>query len=58
MEQKGVLVVFQSPDLKFIPMAEAINEFRTIPENSEFISITRSWAYPWAIKNIICQLKK
>ena len=42
MEQKNVLVVFQPPDLKFIPMAEAINQFRTVPENSEFIRITRS----------------
>jgi 6-phosphofructokinase 1 len=42
MEQRNVLVVFQPPDLKFIPMAEAINQFRTVPENSEFIRITRS----------------
>jgi 6-phosphofructokinase 1 len=42
MEQKNVLVVFQPPDLKFIPIAEAINRFRTVPEDSEFIRITRS----------------
>lgn len=42
MEQRNVLVVFQPPELKFIPMEEAINQFRTVPENSEFIRITRS----------------
>jgi len=42
MEQRNVLVVFQPPDLKFISMAEAINQFRTVPANSEFIRITRS----------------
>ena len=42
MEQKNVLVVFQPPELKFIPLAEAINQFRTVPENSEYIRITRS----------------
>ena len=40
--QSGVLVVFQPPDMKCIPLAEAINQFRTVPSNSEFIHITRS----------------
>jgi ATP-dependent phosphofructokinase / diphosphate-dependent phosphofructokinase len=41
-EQTGVLVVFQPPDLKLIPLSEAINRYRTIPPNSEFMRITRS----------------
>src|SRR5512139_1347881 len=41
-DQSGVMVVFQPPDLKFVPMAEAINKFRTIPADSEFLQIARS----------------
>ncbi len=37
--QSGVMVVFQPPDLKFVPMAEAINKFRTVPPCSEFIQV-------------------
>ena len=40
--QSGVMVVFQPPDLKFVPMAEAINKFRTVPVDSEFIQIARA----------------
>jgi len=40
--QSGVMVVFQPPDLKFVPMAEALNKFRTVPANSEFVQIARS----------------
>jgi ATP-dependent phosphofructokinase / diphosphate-dependent phosphofructokinase len=35
----GVMVVFQPPDLKFVPMNEAINKVRAVPEDSEFIQI-------------------
>jgi ATP-dependent phosphofructokinase / diphosphate-dependent phosphofructokinase len=41
-EQNGVMVVFQPPDLKFVPIAEAINKIRTVPANSEFIQIARA----------------
>src|SRR5512136_818558 len=37
--QSGVMVVFQPPDLRFVPMAEAINKFRTVPADSEFIKL-------------------
>jgi hypothetical protein len=37
--QSGVMVAFQPPDLKFIPLAEAINKVRTVPTNGEFIQI-------------------
>ncbi len=39
--QSGVMVVFQPPDLKFVPMAEALNKIRTVPVDSEFIQIAR-----------------
>jgi 6-phosphofructokinase 1 len=40
--QSGVMVVFQPPDLKFVSMNEAINKFRTVPADSEFVQIARS----------------
>lgn len=40
--QSGVMAVFQPPDLKFVPMSEAINKFRTVPAESEFVQIARS----------------
>jgi 6-phosphofructokinase 1 len=36
------MVVFQPPDLKFVPLAEAINKVRRVPANSEFLHIARS----------------
>jgi ATP-dependent phosphofructokinase / diphosphate-dependent phosphofructokinase len=41
-DQSGVMVVFQPPDLKFVPMTEAINQVRTVPVNSEFVKIARN----------------
>jgi ATP-dependent phosphofructokinase / diphosphate-dependent phosphofructokinase len=40
--QSGVMVAFQPPDLHFVPLAEAINRFRTVPQNSEFVEISRA----------------
>jgi 6-phosphofructokinase 1 len=40
--QSGVMVVFQPPDLKFVSMAEAINKFRTVPADGEFLRIARA----------------
>jgi 6-phosphofructokinase 1 len=37
-----VLVVFQPPDLKLVPIAEAINKVRTVPSDSVFLQIARS----------------
>jgi ATP-dependent phosphofructokinase / diphosphate-dependent phosphofructokinase len=37
----GVMVVFQPPDLKFVPISEAINKIRTVPTDSEFLQIAR-----------------
>lgn len=41
-DKSGVMVAFQPPDLNFVPLAEAINKVRTVPENSVFIQIARS----------------
>lgn len=40
--QSGVMVVFQPPDLRFVPLAETINKVRTVPADSEFIQIARA----------------
>jgi len=39
--QNGVLVSFQPPEVKFVPLAEAINKIRTIPADSVFIETAR-----------------
>ena len=38
----GTMAAFVPPDLKFVPLAEAINKVRTVPAGSEFIQIARS----------------
>ncbi|HZV81846.1 MAG TPA: 6-phosphofructokinase [Geobacteraceae bacterium] len=38
-DQSGVMVVFQPPDLKFVPMTEAINKIRVVPADSEFVKL-------------------
>jgi len=38
----GVLVTFGAPKLDFIPLEDAINKVRTIPEDSDFLKIARS----------------
>jgi len=40
--QSGVMVVFQPPDLKVVPMTEAINKVRVVPANSEFVKLALS----------------
>lgn len=40
-EQSGVMVVFQPPELKFVPLAEAINQVRVVPADSVFVQIAR-----------------
>jgi 6-phosphofructokinase 1 len=42
MGQTGVMVSFQPPDLTFVPLAQAINQVRTVPADSEFVQIARS----------------
>jgi len=38
----GVMVTFGAPKLDFIPLDEAINKVRTVPEDSDFLNIARS----------------
>ena len=38
----GVMVSFVPPDVKFIPLAEAINKVRTIPPESMFFQVAKS----------------
>jgi ATP-dependent phosphofructokinase / diphosphate-dependent phosphofructokinase len=38
----GTMMAFVPPDIQFVPLVEAINKVRTVPENSEFIQIARS----------------
>lgn len=40
--QTCVMVAFQPPDLKFVPLAEAINRVRTVPRDSVFMQIVRA----------------
>jgi 6-phosphofructokinase 1 len=38
----GVMVAFDPPDIRFVPLTEAINKVRTVSADSEFIQIARS----------------
>jgi 6-phosphofructokinase 1 len=40
--QSGVMVAFQPPEVKFVPLAEVINRIRTVPTDSVFVQIARS----------------
>lgn len=40
--QSGVMVVFQPPDLKAVPITEALNKVRTVPADCEFVQISRA----------------
>ena len=33
------MVAFVPPDIKFVPLAQAINKVRTVPADSEFVQI-------------------
>jgi 6-phosphofructokinase 1 len=41
-DQVGVMVAFQPPELKFVPLPEAINKVRTVPADSMFVAIARA----------------
>jgi ATP-dependent phosphofructokinase / diphosphate-dependent phosphofructokinase len=38
----SVMTAFQPPDLTFVPLSDAVNRFRTVPLESEFIQVARS----------------
>ena len=40
--QSGVLVALQPPELKFVPLGEALNRVRVVPPESEFVRLARA----------------
>ena len=40
--QNGVMVSFMPPDIRFVPLADAVNKVRTVPTESEFMRIAQS----------------
>jgi 6-phosphofructokinase 1 len=40
--QSGVMVAFEPPDIRFVPLSEAINKVRTVPPDSEFVRVARA----------------
>jgi 6-phosphofructokinase 1 len=40
--ENGVMVAFVPPEIKFVPLAEAINKVRTVSADNEFLQIARS----------------
>ena len=40
--KNGVMVAFAPPEIKFVPLAEAINKIRTVSADSEFLKIAHS----------------
>jgi 6-phosphofructokinase 1 len=42
--KNGVMVAFVPPDIKFVPLADAINKVRTVPKDSLFMGIAQSLA--------------
>ena len=40
--KNGVMVAFVPPEIKFVPLAEAINKVRTVPIESVFVTIAQS----------------
>jgi 6-phosphofructokinase 1 len=40
--QNGVMVAFVPPDIKFVPLTEAIDKVRTVPADSGFLRIAQS----------------
>ncbi len=40
--QNGVMVSFMPPDIRFVPLKDAVDKVRTVPSESEFIRIAQS----------------
>lgn len=40
--QGGVMVVFDPPELEFVPLEQAINKIRTVPPDSVFVKLART----------------
>ena len=40
--QNGVMVSFMPPDIRFVPLNDAVGKVRSVPANSEFMRIAHS----------------
>ena len=40
--QTAVMVAFVPPDIRFLPLKDAVNQVRTVPADSEFLRIAQS----------------
>ena len=40
--QTAVMVAFLPPDIRYLPLKEAVNKVRTVPADSEFMRIAQS----------------
>ncbi|MBK9088153.1 MAG: 6-phosphofructokinase [Holophagales bacterium] len=40
--KNGTMVAFVPPDMKFVPLTDAINKVRTVPADSEFMQIAQN----------------
>lgn len=40
--QSGMMIIFQPPEISYVPLAEAINKIRKVPADSLFVRITQS----------------
>ena len=40
--QNGVMVAFVPPEIRLVPLAEAVGKVRTVPHDSEFMRIAQS----------------
>jgi len=40
--QNGVMVSFMPPDIRFVPLKDAVDKVRTVPSESEFMRIAQS----------------
>jgi 6-phosphofructokinase 1 len=40
--QNGVMVSFMPPDIRFVPLNDAVDKVRTVPSESEFMRIAQS----------------
>ena len=40
--QNGVMVSFMPPDIRFVPLKDAVDKVRTVPAESEFMRIAQS----------------
>ena len=40
--ERDVVVVFAPPELRFVPLADVVGRYRTVPAGSEFVQIAEA----------------